>query len=51
MSHTAFAFDPDWMSTLTAPFMANAFLAGLCIALEAFFVADQVHSSDLSRHL
>ena len=35
MSHTAFAFDPDWMSTLTAPFMANAFLAGLCIALAA----------------
>ena len=35
MSHTAFAFDPDWMSTLTAPFTANAFLAGLCIALAA----------------
>ena len=35
MSHTAFAFDPDWMSTLTAAFMANAFLAGLCIALAA----------------
>lgn len=30
-----FAFDPDWMDTLTAPFMANAFLAGLCIALAA----------------
>ncbi|MCH9275631.1 metal ABC transporter permease [Bifidobacterium amazonense] len=30
-----FSFDPDWMDTLTAPFMANAFLAGLCIALAA----------------
>ena len=29
----AFAFDPDWLDVLTAPFMANAFLAGLCIAV------------------
>ena len=28
-----FSFDPEWMDTLTAPFMTNAFLAGLCIAL------------------
>ena len=35
MSHTDFSFDPDWMDTLTAPFMANAFLAGLCIAFAA----------------
>lgn len=27
-----FSFDPDWMSVLTAPFMTNAFAAGLCIA-------------------
>ncbi|MBW3091390.1 metal ABC transporter permease [Bifidobacterium sp. 82T10] len=30
-----FSFDPEWMYTLTAPFMANAFLAGLCIAVAA----------------
>lgn len=30
-----FSFDPNWLATLTAPFMANAFLAGLCIALAA----------------
>ena len=35
MSHIDFSFDPDWMDTLTAPFMANAFLAGLCIAFAA----------------
>lgn len=35
MNETAFSFDPDWMGTLTAPFMTNAFLAGLCIALAA----------------
>ena len=29
MNETAFSFDPDWMGTLTAPFMTNAFLAGL----------------------
>lgn len=35
MSETAFSFDPDWVGTLTAPFMTNAFLAGICIALAA----------------
>ncbi|KAA8819730.1 metal ABC transporter permease [Bifidobacterium rousetti] len=35
MSHIDFSFDPNWMDTLTAPFMANAFLAGLCIAFAA----------------
>ena len=35
MDGTVFAFDPDWVSTLNAPFMTNAFLAGLCIALTA----------------
>lgn len=35
INETAFSFDPDWMGTLTAPFMTNAFLAGLCIALAA----------------
>ena len=34
MDGTVFAFDPDWVSTLNAPFMTNAFL-GLCIALAA----------------
>ncbi|NEG89368.1 metal ABC transporter permease [Bifidobacterium aerophilum] len=32
---TGFAFDPEWMGTLSAPFMTNAFLAGLCIAVAA----------------
>ena len=32
---TDFAFDPAWTRTLAAPFMANAFLAGACIALAA----------------
>ena len=35
MDGTVFAFAPDWVSTLNAPFMTNAFLAGLCIALAA----------------
>ncbi|MBT1172979.1 metal ABC transporter permease [Bifidobacterium sp. MA2] len=35
MSHIDFSFDPNWMDTLTAPFMTNAFLAGLCIAFAA----------------
>ena len=35
MDGTVFAFDPDWVSTINAPFMTNAFLAGLCIALAA----------------
>ncbi len=35
MDGTVFAFDLDWVSTLNAPFMTNAFLAGLCIALAA----------------
>ena len=30
-----FAFDPEWMETVTAPFMVNAFVAGICIALAA----------------
>lgn len=34
-SHIDFSFDPGWLDTLTAPFMTNAFLAGLCIALAA----------------
>lgn len=34
-SHISFSFDPNWMDTLTAPFMTNAFLAGLCIAFAA----------------
>lgn len=34
-AHIDFSFDPGWLDTLTAPFMANAFLAGLCIALAA----------------
>jgi zinc/manganese transport system permease protein len=33
MSHISFSFDPAWMSTLSAPFMTNAFIAGMCIAL------------------
>ena len=35
MSHIDFRFDPNWMDTLSAPFMTNAFLAGLCIAFAA----------------
>ncbi|MBT1180501.1 metal ABC transporter permease [Bifidobacterium sp. CP2] len=35
MSHIDFSFDPNWLDTLTAPFMTNAFLAGLCIAFAA----------------
>ncbi|NEG55690.1 metal ABC transporter permease [Bifidobacterium platyrrhinorum] len=35
MSHIDFSFDPNWLDTLSAPFMANAFLAGLCIAFAA----------------
>lgn len=35
MSHIDFSFDPGWLDTLTAPFMANAFAAGLCIAVAA----------------
>lgn len=30
-----FSYDPLWTQTLTMPFMRNAFLAGLCIALAA----------------
>ncbi|WP_314685956.1 metal ABC transporter permease [uncultured Bifidobacterium sp.] len=32
---TGLAFDPEWMSTLSASFMANAFAAGMCIAVAA----------------
>lgn len=35
MSAIDFSFDPDWMDTLSAPFMTNAFLAGLAIAVAA----------------
>ena len=35
MNHIEFGFDPNWMETLSTPFMTNAFLAGLCIALAA----------------
>ena len=33
MNSINFSYDPQWMDTLSAPFMTNAFLAGLCIAL------------------
>lgn len=33
MNGVTFAFDPNWLDTLSAPFMANAFMAGLAIAL------------------
>lgn len=33
MNHVSFSFDPQWMSTLSASFMTNAFIAGFCIAL------------------
>ena len=46
MDGTVFAFDPDWVSTLNAPFMTNAFLAGLCIAL-----ADIPHSQPTPWHI
>ncbi|RSX49632.1 metal ABC transporter permease [Bifidobacterium castoris] len=36
---TTFTFDPAWTTTLTTPFMVNAFLAGLCIALAAGIVS------------
>lgn len=32
---TGLSFDPEWMSTLSASFMANAFAAGVCIAVAA----------------
>ncbi|MDE5640943.1 MAG: metal ABC transporter permease [Bifidobacterium castoris] len=35
---TTFTFDPAWTTTLTTPFMVNALLAGLCIALAAGIV-------------
>lgn len=35
MTATGFSFDPAWLETLGTPFMKNAFLAGLCIALAA----------------
>ena len=35
MTNIDFSFDPNWMETLTTPFMTNAFIAGLCIALAA----------------
>lgn len=35
MSNIAFSFDPNWLDTLSTPFMTNAFLAGLCIAIAA----------------
>lgn len=33
-----FTYDPQWMETLSAPFMRHAFLAGICIALAAGIV-------------
>ena len=33
MRGITFSFDPDWVETLHAPFMTNAFISGLCIAL------------------
>ena len=35
MSTINFSYDPEWLDTLSAPFMTNAFIAGLCIALAA----------------
>lgn len=35
MSDIDFSFDPQWAQTLGMPFMHNAFLAGLCIAVAA----------------
>ncbi|EFA22153.1 metal ABC transporter permease [Bifidobacterium gallicum] len=35
---SAFTYDPEWLTTLNASFMHNAFLAGLCIALAAGIV-------------
>lgn len=35
MNDIRFSFDPDWLTTLSAPFMTNAFLAGLAIAVAA----------------
>ena len=33
MSDVRFTFDPLWLETLHTPFMTNAFIAGLCIAV------------------
>lgn len=33
MNSIDFSYDPQWVDTLSAPFMTNAFLAGVCIAL------------------
>lgn len=33
-----FSFDPEWVSTLTAPFMTNAMIAGILISLAAGFI-------------
>ena len=35
MSTINFSYDPEWLDTLSAPFMTNAFIAGLCIVLAA----------------
>ncbi|WEV65194.1 MULTISPECIES: metal ABC transporter permease [unclassified Bifidobacterium] len=35
MSHIQFGFNREWLETLSMPFMHNAFIAGLCIALAA----------------
>lgn len=34
----SFTFDPEWTATLATPFMTNAFIAGLCIALASGIV-------------
>ncbi|MCO6557965.1 MAG: metal ABC transporter permease [Bifidobacterium sp.] len=35
MSYIQFGFNHEWLETLSVPFMHNAFIAGLCIALAA----------------
>ncbi|KFJ06491.1 zinc/manganese ABC transporter permease [Bifidobacterium tsurumiense] len=35
MSSVSFSFDPQWLHVLSASFMTNAFVAGLCIAVAA----------------
>lgn len=35
MNSVQFSFDPNWLNTLSAPFMVNAFIAGFAIAIAA----------------
>lgn len=46
MTNIDFSFDPNWMETLTTPFMTNAFIAGLCIA----FAAGVMGCFTIARH-